>query len=69
MTVHGSSMGVVAHTVRGRGGHTGCEGTVWQSETSVRCLVGNGIRRDTTGCDDGRGAAGERDAGLVGRHT
>jgi hypothetical protein len=42
MTVHGSSMGVVAHTVRGRGGHTGCEGTVWQSETSVRCLVGNG---------------------------
>jgi hypothetical protein len=42
MTVHGSGMGVVVHTVRGRGGHTGCEGTVWESETSVRCLVGHG---------------------------
>jgi hypothetical protein len=42
MTVHGSSMGLIAHTTRGRTGHTGCEGTVWQSETSVRCLVGHG---------------------------
>jgi hypothetical protein len=42
MTVHGSGMGVAAHTAQGRVGHTGCEGTVWQSETSVRCLVGHG---------------------------
>jgi hypothetical protein len=42
MTVHGSGMGVVAYTAWGRTGHTGCEGTVWQSETSVRCRVGHG---------------------------
>jgi hypothetical protein len=29
MTVHGSSMGIVRHTARGRTGHTGCEGTDW----------------------------------------
>jgi hypothetical protein len=40
MTVHGSSMGIVRHTAKGRAGHTGCEGTDWQSETSVRCRVG-----------------------------
>jgi hypothetical protein len=69
MTVHGSSMGVVLYTVRGRGGHTGCEGTVWQSETSVRCLVGNGSggTRRVVMTAGGRGR--ERDAGLVGRHT
>eukprot|EP00961_Rhodomonas_salina_P282150 3812668-Rhodomonas_salina.2 len=27
-----------------REGHTGCEGTEWESETSVRCLVGGGAR-------------------------
>jgi hypothetical protein len=42
MTVHGSSMGIVRHTAKGRAGHTGCEGTDWQSETSVRCRVGHG---------------------------
>jgi len=42
MTMHGSSIGMVAHTVRGRMGHTGCEGTVWESETSVRCRVRHG---------------------------
>jgi hypothetical protein len=42
MTVHGSSMGIVRHTAKGRAGHTGCEGTDWQSETSVRCRVAVG---------------------------
>ncbi len=41
MTVHGSSMGIVRHTAKGRTGHTGCEGTEWESETSVRCLSGH----------------------------
>jgi hypothetical protein len=44
MTVHGSSLGLVALTALGRMGQTGCEGTGWESETSVRCLVGQGIR-------------------------
>ena len=42
MTVHGSRIGIVRYTVRGRPGHTGCEGTDWQSGTSVRCRVGHG---------------------------
>ena len=42
MTVHGSSMGLAGYTARGRGGTTGCEGTEWESETAVRCLVGHG---------------------------
>jgi hypothetical protein len=41
ITVHGSSMGIVRHTAKGRAGHTGCEGTHWQSETSVRCVSGH----------------------------
>jgi len=41
VTVHGSSMGLVAVSAHGRVGHTGCEGTGWESETSVRCLVGH----------------------------
>ena len=43
---------------RRRGGHgqTGCEATEWESETSVRCLVGHGARGHATGGDDGRGA-------------
>ena len=42
VTVHGSGLGITAYTVRGHGGHTGCEGTDWESDTSVRCLVGRG---------------------------
>jgi hypothetical protein len=42
VTVHGAGMGIVRHTAKGRTGHTGCEGTDWQSETSVRCRVGHG---------------------------
>ena len=44
VTVHGSSLGLVAFTALGRMGQTGCEGTEWESETSVRCRVGQGIR-------------------------
>ena len=44
ITVHGANMGLVAYTGRAREGHTGCETTVWESETSVRCLVGHGVR-------------------------
>ena len=40
MTVHGSSLGLVGMTAMVRSGQTGCEGTEWESETSVRCLVG-----------------------------
>ena len=42
VTVHGSGLGLVAFTALGRVGQTGCEGTEWESETSVRCLVGHG---------------------------
>jgi hypothetical protein len=44
VTVHGASMGLVTHTGRAREGHTGCEATEWESETSVRCLVTHGAR-------------------------
>ena len=65
MTVHGSGMGFVAYTVWGRTGHTGCEGTVWQSETSVRCYVGHGTggTRRVVMTVGARG--GELDAGVV----
>ena len=39
MTVHGASMGLVAHTSRSREGVTGCEATEWESDTAVRCSV------------------------------
>ena len=44
MTVHGASMGLVTYTGRAREGHTGCEATEWESETSVRCMVTHGAR-------------------------
>ena len=42
VTVHGGSLGLVAYTSMVRSGATGCEGTEWESETSVRCLMGHG---------------------------
>jgi len=42
--VHGGGMGLVSYTGRGRWGSSQCEGTEWESETSVRCLVGHGAR-------------------------
>jgi hypothetical protein len=44
VTVQGASMGLVTYTGRAREGHTGCEATEWESETSVRCLVTHGAR-------------------------
>merc|ERR1719199_2412477 len=44
VTVHGASLGLVTYTGIGRTGETGCEGTEWESETSVRCMVGHGGR-------------------------
>jgi hypothetical protein len=44
VTVHGASMGLVTYTGRAREGHTGCEATEWESETSARCLVTHGAR-------------------------
>ena len=44
VTIHGSSMGLVTYTGRAREGHTGCEATEWESETSVRCMIGRGLR-------------------------
>jgi hypothetical protein len=44
VTVHGASLGFVAYTGRGRVGQTGCEATDWESETSVRCMVGRGVQ-------------------------
>ena len=58
VTVHGSSMGLVAYTVRGREGQTGCEATEWESETSVRCLVGHGARGTRRVVMTVRGAGG-----------
>ena len=44
VTVHGASMGLVSYTGRAREGQTGCEATEWESETSMRCMVGHGAR-------------------------
>ena len=44
VTVHGGGLGLMALTALGRLGQTGCEGTEWESETSVRCIVGHGSR-------------------------
>ena len=38
VTVHGSGFGSMSLTTKARGGSTGCEGTGWESETSVRCM-------------------------------
>jgi len=42
VTVHGAGLGVATFTAMGRGGQTGCEGTEWESETSIRCMMGHG---------------------------
>jgi len=44
VTVHGAGLGYATLTGIMRAGQTGCEGTEWESETSVRCLVGHGSR-------------------------
>merc|ERR1719199_636794 len=44
VTVHGASLGLVGYTGMVQTGQTGCEGTEWESETSVRCSVSRGSR-------------------------
>ena len=44
ITVYGAHLGLASHTGRARIAATSCETTEWESETSVRCLVGHGIR-------------------------
>jgi hypothetical protein len=54
VTVHGAGLGLVRTPVRGRAGHTGCEGTEWESETSVRCLASLwGVWHPSSGDDAG----------------
>jgi hypothetical protein len=59
VTMHGASMGLVTYTGRAREGHTGCEATQWESETSLRCLAthgARGTRRVTMTGESGEGA-------------
>eukprot|EP00961_Rhodomonas_salina_P302802 3940985-Rhodomonas_salina.1 len=44
VTVQGIFMGLGVYTVMGAVGHSRCEGSAWESDTSVRCMVGAGIR-------------------------
>eukprot|EP00961_Rhodomonas_salina_P210553 2843097-Rhodomonas_salina.1 len=44
VTVHASSFGHLQYTQQGIQGHTQCEATDWESETSMRCLIGQGIQ-------------------------
>jgi DNA-directed RNA polymerase subunit H (RpoH/RPB5) len=62
LTVHGSGLGMVALTSRGRLGQTGCEGTRWESETSLRCLAGRGARGTHTAVVTAEGQAGSATA-------
>ena len=69
VTVHGSAWGWWRTRPEVEGGQTGCEATEWESETSVRCMVGHGARGHASGGDDGRGAGRERESGMVDRGT
>ena len=44
VTVQGSVFGHISFTGMAQAGHTGSEGTDWESETSMKCLVGSGAR-------------------------
>ena len=44
VTVQGAGVGLVGMTAMVRAGQTGCEGTEWESDTSVRCLAEHGQR-------------------------
>ena len=45
VTVHGTGLGLLSFTAMVRGGQTGCEGSEWESETSVRCLASIGSKK------------------------
>eukprot|EP00961_Rhodomonas_salina_P202932 2737824-Rhodomonas_salina.1 len=42
--VHGTNIGLSAYSAESAVGRSSCEGTEWESETSVRCLVGESVR-------------------------
>ena len=44
MIIIGAGLGQFSLTQTTRKGNTKCEGTEWESETSVRCMVGQGAR-------------------------
>ena len=60
ITVHGRGIGTHAHSAGGRIGHTGCELTLWDSDTSVRCHVGQGA----TGTRRAVATVGERKGSM-----
>ena len=62
VTVHGSGLGLAALTAMGRAGQTGCEGTEWESETSVRCMTGG---QGTRGTAAALVTAGERGVSMT----
>ena len=39
MTMYSASMAMAGYTEKAREGSTGCEGTEWESETSMKCLI------------------------------
>jgi hypothetical protein len=45
LSVHGTGLGIGAYTATSRVGQSRCEVTNWQSETSVRCRVAQGIQK------------------------
>ena len=69
MTVHGASMGLVTYTGRAREGQTGCESTEWESETSMRCMVGHGAGGTRRGVMTVGERGGQRESGMVDRGT
>ena len=43
LTVHGASFGGSVYCSKVKSGFTGCEATGWESETSMKCLVGSNV--------------------------
>ena len=67
MTMHGAGLRHAGFTTMGRGGQTGCEGTEWESETSVRCMLGQGVRGSQVNMTQ-RGNRGGTGSALVTVH-
>ena len=49
VTVRGAGLGLTLLSALARSGQTGCEGTDWESETSMRCLMGRGAQGTNRG--------------------
>ena len=48
VSLHGAGVGLSSNTGAMRVGKTGCEGTVWDSDSSVRCQVGHVVSGSRT---------------------